>query len=86
MVPTRARQINEMVNKKRSLLRIKHKIEGSSNCIPNILEIRESIKKEEASFVRRMDAKLNSNGNANLLVNLKRDFRMKSQNYMREIN
>lgn len=33
-----------------------------------------------------MDVKLNSNGDANLLIHLKRDFHMNSKNYMREIN
>jgi hypothetical protein len=85
-VPIQARQFKEMVNRKRSILRIKHKINGASDCIPNILEIGESVKKEEVSFLRRMDTKLNANGNANLLINLKKDLRIKSQNYLREIS
>jgi hypothetical protein len=84
-IPTRARQFNEMVNKKRSLLRMKHRIKGASDHIPNILDIRESVRQEEADFMRRMDSKLHNLGNANLLVNLKRDFRIKSQNYLREM-
>lgn len=85
-IPTRARQFNEMVNKKRSILRMKHKIKGASDHVPNILDIGESVRREEAGFLRRMDAKLHNLGNASLLVNLKRDFRIRSQNYLREMS
>lgn len=44
-MPAQARQFNEMVEKKRTLLRIKHKIKNGNDHIPNILEIRESVKK-----------------------------------------
>lgn len=36
--------------------------------------------------MRRMDTKLNADGHANLIANLKRDLHIQSHNYLKEMN
>jgi hypothetical protein len=43
-IPSQAKEFLEMVKKKHKLLKIKHKIKNENDCIPNILEIKESVK------------------------------------------
>jgi hypothetical protein len=44
-----------LINKKKRALRIKYQVKDESDPVPDLLEIKESIKKEEVSFMRRMD-------------------------------
>jgi hypothetical protein len=84
-IPAKALEITDLVDKKKRALVIKYSVRDSCEPVPNILEIKDSVQKEEVSFMRRMDKVLNK-GNAYLLPNLKQDLHIENHNYLREIS
>lgn len=85
VIPAKALQITDLVAKKKRALVIKYSVKDSYEPVPNILQIKQSVQKEEISFMRRMDKVLNK-CNAYLLPNLKQDLHIENHNYLREIS
>lgn len=84
-IPAKALEITDLVAKKKRALVIKYSVKNSYEPVPNLLEIKESVQKEEVSFMRRMDKVLHKD-NAYLLPNLKQDLHIENHNYLREIS